>query len=117
FPLDQPFGYRCSANGRVVVFSGDTCPDDRVIAAARGADVLIHECVEFDKWRMAGIDTGHMAHALTDAPDFGRVADAAKVGHAVTTHMLAASEPRDLAARIRATYAGALTIGADLMTV
>ncbi|MEM9757208.1 MAG: MBL fold metallo-hydrolase, partial [Pseudomonadota bacterium] len=46
FPLDQPFGYRCSANGRVVVFSGDTCPDDRVIAAARGADVLIHECVE-----------------------------------------------------------------------
>ena len=115
FPLGQPFGYTCEAAGRKIVFSGDTCSDDRVVAAARGVDLLIHEYVEYGKWRMADINAGHMPHACTDAEDFGRIAREAGVTLAVTTHILRESEPRALVARIRQTYAGGLVIGADLM--
>jgi ribonuclease Z len=116
FPLDQPFGYRCEASGRKIVFSGDTCPDDRLIDNARAADLLIHECVEYDKWRAKDIDPAHKALAHTDAEDFGRIAASAGVGLAVATHMLVQSKPAALAERIRAPYRGPLAIGEDLST-
>ncbi|HPT38251.1 MAG TPA: MBL fold metallo-hydrolase [Methanothrix sp.] len=36
--------YRLEAEDRVVVYSGDTEPSQRVAALARGADLLVHEC-------------------------------------------------------------------------
>ena len=37
------FGYRIETPGKVIVISGDTAPSESLVAAARGADVLIHE--------------------------------------------------------------------------
>lgn len=36
--------YRIEAEGKVLVYSGDTEPSPRVAALAQGADLLIHEC-------------------------------------------------------------------------
>jgi ribonuclease BN (tRNA processing enzyme) len=37
------FGYRFCAPGRTVVVSGDTAPNESLIASAHGCDVLVHE--------------------------------------------------------------------------
>lgn len=42
-PIEPAVGYRFDYQGRSVVISGDTAPSARLEAAARGADVLVHE--------------------------------------------------------------------------
>ncbi|MGZ6019590.1 MAG: MBL fold metallo-hydrolase [Phenylobacterium sp.] len=42
-PVEPAVGYRFDYRGRSVVISGDTAPSPRLEAAARGADVLVHE--------------------------------------------------------------------------
>ncbi|HEY8004498.1 MAG TPA: ribonuclease Z [Phenylobacterium sp.] len=42
-PVEPAVGYRFDYKGRSVVVSGDTAPSPRLEAAARGADVLVHE--------------------------------------------------------------------------
>ncbi|HZP40859.1 MAG TPA: MBL fold metallo-hydrolase [Candidatus Binatia bacterium] len=42
-PVRPAYGYRFDYRGRSVVVSGDTVQDRAVVAAARGADVLVHE--------------------------------------------------------------------------
>lgn len=42
-PVEPAVGYRFDYKGRSVVISGDTAKDARIVAAARGADVLVHE--------------------------------------------------------------------------
>ncbi|HVU20810.1 MAG TPA: MBL fold metallo-hydrolase [Rhizomicrobium sp.] len=42
-PANPAYGYRFDYNGRSIVISGDTAPDQDLARLARGADVLIHE--------------------------------------------------------------------------
>ncbi len=42
-PIVPAFGYRFDYRGRSVVVSGDTAKSPALVAAARGADVLVHE--------------------------------------------------------------------------
>ncbi|HTO09184.1 MAG TPA: MBL fold metallo-hydrolase [Myxococcota bacterium] len=42
-PVKPAYGYRFDYKGRSVVVSGDTAKSDSLIAAAKGADVLLHE--------------------------------------------------------------------------
>jgi ribonuclease Z len=42
-PVTPAYGYRFDYRGRSVVVSGDTAKSASLIAAARGADVLVHE--------------------------------------------------------------------------
>ena len=42
-PVRPAYGYRFDYRGRSVVVSGDTVKDAGLIAAAKGADVLVHE--------------------------------------------------------------------------
>ena len=42
-PVQPAYGYRFDYRGRSVVVSGDTVKDAGLIAAAKGADVLVHE--------------------------------------------------------------------------
>jgi ribonuclease Z len=47
-PIEPAVGYVFEYKGRKVVISGDTTPSARVEAAAKGADVLIHEALAAD---------------------------------------------------------------------
>ena len=96
FPLDRPFGYLFESKDRKIVLSGDTCPCENLIRHAHGADVLIHECVQYEKWRAPQIDKSHTPHAHTSPQRLSLVAKDADVGLLVTTHMMPDSEPREL---------------------
>jgi ribonuclease Z len=128
-----------AADGRSVVFSGDTAPCDALIALARDCDLLIHECTFPQKaidFR-SRIGIGTWAH--TSPSDLGRIATAARAKSVVATHFghfdttnpvlkthLAKHMPIELVgpafmdevvADIRASYAGPLRMAQDLMTI
>ncbi len=117
YPLDQPFGYHFESKDRRIVLSGDTCPCENLIRHAHGADVLIHECMQYENWTAPEIDKGHTPHAHTSPERLSLVARDSSIGMLVTTHMLPNSEPRELSEIIRRDYAGPLVIGEDLMTL
>lgn len=84
--ISQCFALRLDADGRSVVFSGDTAPCDAVVDLARGADLLIHECT-FPEWaieyrKTAGIGT--WSH--TSPAALGALASRAGVRRLVATH-------------------------------
>lgn len=45
-PIHPAVGYRFDYKGRSVVFSGDTIPQPSVLAASKGADLLVHEALQ-----------------------------------------------------------------------
>ncbi len=70
-PVEPAVGYRFDYQGRSVVISGDTTPTPSLVAAAQGADLLVHEALqpqlvkvleaEFDSKNM-----GNLAHVMRD---------------------------------------------------
>lgn len=45
-PVEPALGYRFDYKGRCVTVSGDTTPDPRLVAIARGCDLLVHEALQ-----------------------------------------------------------------------
>ena len=113
------YGYRVEYGGRTVVLSGDTRFSPALIAAARGADLLVHEVV------VAPRDAGptaayYQAFAQHTTPEqaaevFGRVRPRLAVfSHIVVFGGRAESE---ILARTGQSYGGPLLLGEDLMSI
>ena len=54
------YGYRVDYAGRSVALSGDTSPNDNLVAACKGVDVLIHEAIDSDVLRRLVPDKARM---------------------------------------------------------
>ena len=125
-PIEPAFAFRFDAAGRSIVFSGDTTADDRLIALARDADVLLHEVIY-----VPGIDAivaslpnaatlrEHLIASHTPTGDVGRVAKEARVKKLVLTHLVPGDNPRipDSAwtDEPRSAFNGEVVLGQDLM--
>lgn len=68
--------------GRSVVLTGDTAPAASVLAAARGADVLVHEATFCEEERERARETAH-----STAAEAAEIAQAAEVSLLALTHL------------------------------
>ena len=129
------FAYRFDTAHGSVVFSGDTsCPGytaetNNVIKLAKGADILVHEVMNWDliaatealkkppQTRFNNQLLGHLYESHTRTDQVGRVATAAGVPQLALTHLIPAN-PRDCpdwlwTSLIRPHYTGKIHVGND----
>jgi ribonuclease Z len=86
--------------GRKLVLAGDTAPARSVLAAAQGAEVLVHEATFCEEERERARETAHSTAA--DAAEIARGAD---VGLLALTHLSTRYFGRDVAREARAVFA------------
>ena len=122
---ETAFGYRFDAGGRSVAISGDTRPCENLMRWSRGVDVLVHECCEMAKtswypgcgWGSIEEKIRDLASYHTQPEDLGRVAESARPGRLVVSHLMPGSDPAELKAAAEKHYRGPVTIGEDLLEV
>lgn len=122
--IKPAFGYVIEFDGKKVVLSGDTKPDERVVKAATGADLLIHEVAIIDPELLKSYPNYRaIENHHTSPEEAGRIFSSAKPKLAVYSHIVFATlppvqdVPEDaLVARTRTTYGGPLIVGRDLMS-
>ncbi len=101
----ETFGFRLEHGGRVIAYSADTGPTDRLVSLAAGADVLLCEA------------------SFTEGPDLpadlhltprqaGEHAARADVGRLVLTHLMPWNNRERAQAEAAASYPGPLSVAA-----
>jgi ribonuclease Z len=100
--------------GRRVAVTGDTRPSRGTVEAARGADVLVHDCTFGDAEHERAAETMH-----STAREAARVAREAGVRRLVLTHLSTRydREFAPLVEQARAEFAGTLDVAADGMVI
>ncbi|HXQ11752.1 MAG TPA: MBL fold metallo-hydrolase [Caulobacteraceae bacterium] len=134
-PLVTPaYGYRFDFHDRSIAFSGDTVPLDAVAQMAKGADVLVHEAINFvaveaSERRLleqgllpASIEAvmHHMHDDHSPAEEVGRIAQEAGVRTLVLSHLSpgdASVSDADWRAAAAQFFKGEIIVGHDLMVI
>lgn len=127
-PVERSFAYRFDTADRSIVISGDTAPSDRVVALARGADVLVHEVLYVPGIdRIMGTDSNarrlrqHLIDSHTSTEDVGKIAAAAGVKTLVLSHFVPGADPTITDAMwiegARRHYTGTVIAGHDLQVI
>jgi ribonuclease Z len=100
--------------GRRLVISGDTRPCAALIAAAKGADLLIHESTFSDEEQERALETRH-----STAREAGRVAREADVRRLVLTHLSSRhdADPAPLLAQAREEFKGPVEVAHDGLSI
>ena len=119
------FGYRIEYEGRSLVISGDTRPSENLVRFAQGTDVLIHEVIVARAGVLRASEQANRtfdAHTTPEAA--GRIFARVNPKLAVYTHVSLLAGPiarsvlsEEILPRTRSTYAGAVEVGEDLMTI
>jgi len=122
--IKPAYGYRVDCDNRAVVISGDTRYDENLIAAARGADLVIHEVALASDELLASSEQFRRIVAHHTTPEeAGMVFKQVAPKLAVYTHLVMLRGPtipqaplESLISRTRKNYEGPLVIGEDLMS-
>jgi ribonuclease Z len=120
-PVKYAYGFVFEGEGRRLVFSGDTAYCPELIAAGRGADVLVHECFIHREMKIVpGVRTEEGTAAVasyhTLSHEVGRVATEMQARCLVLNHFVPVNFDRaTLLAEVRRDYRGPIVIGEDLM--
>ena len=133
-PVTPAYGYRFDFADRSIAFSGDTVPLETVAQMARGADVLVHEAINFaaiEAYERGLLQQGllptsvevamhhmHADHAPTE--EVGRIAQEAGVGTLVLSHLApgdASVSDADWRAAAARFFKGDIIVGHDLMVI
>ncbi len=103
---DGSLAYRVEAEGRSLVYSGDTDESDSLVALARGANLLVLECSNPFKV------PGHLTPG-----EAGRLAAKAGVDRLVLTHFYPPCDAVDVAALARREFPGEIIRAEDGMRI
>jgi ribonuclease Z len=111
------FGYRIDTPDRSIVISGDERPDDAVIAACNGCDVLIHEVYSDSGFKtVPALRQLYHAQAHTSATQLGVIATKARPGLLILYHQLFFGASDDqLLSEVRSKFSGRVVSAKDLM--
>ena len=101
-------GYRLTAAGKSLAYSGDTDTCRAIVELGRGVDVLILECSVPDERKIEG----HLTPS-----ECGRIAAEAGCRHLVLTHFYPVFRGYDIRRRVRRHFRGRLTLARDFTTV
>ncbi len=113
---EHAFGYRFDTPDRSIVISGDCTPNQALLEAARGCDILVHEVYSARAFAdREPVWQKYHATAHTSSVELAAIAAEARPGLLVLTHQLywGATE-RELLAEIKAAYDGPIANGSDL---
>ncbi len=107
-------GWRVEAAGLTVAFSGDTRFSENLVAAAQGADLLIHEALTLADDREDAVRRGHCT-----AAEAARAARLSDVGQLIITHIDTPfhHDTRPLLAEARKEFGGPIRVAEDLLQV
>lgn len=124
-PVFPSYAFRFDSEEGSVVFSGDTAYSENVIRLAHGADLLVHEVIDFNFYvNFLGLDPALLQHLLrshTDVNQLGGLAELAEVDRLVLTHLVPA-DPRLMSdgewrKNAQRGYSGRVYVGDDLMSI
>ena len=95
-----------AANGKSIVYSGDTDESEHLVALSAGADLLICESALPDELKV----DGHLTPSRA-----GKIAAQAGVKKLMLTHFYPECDAADIKTQCRSTYAGPLVLARDLL--
>jgi ribonuclease BN (tRNA processing enzyme) len=101
---DESVAYSIERQGRRVVYTGDTGPDEALGDWARGCDLLVCEC---------SLPSSMAIKEHLTPEQCGALAARAQPRHLVLTHFYPPVERVDIGAAIAASYGGPVTLGKD----
>ncbi len=116
FPVEhgdmEAYGFLIEAEGKRVVYSGDTRPCAETIKQAKDADLLIHECSLPDRMK-------DMAPNHTTPAELGALAAQAEVKTLVLTHLYPEllKELSEALTSIRRSYSGKVIVPRDTQVI
>jgi ribonuclease BN (tRNA processing enzyme) len=133
-PVTPAYGYRFDFHDRSIAFSGDTVPLEAVAQMAKGADVLVHEAINFaaiEAFERRLLQQGllptsieavmhHMHADHSPAEEVGRIAQEAGVRTLVLSHLSpsdASVSDADWRAAAAQFFKGEIIVGHDLMVI
>lgn len=114
--IDPAYGFRITTPDRTIVFSGDTAFTDLMIEKAKGVDLLIHEVIG-DEGLSQQTPEWQAYHTATHtrASELARIANEARPGLLVLTHVATYGAPADSPrTEIEALYDGKVVLANDL---
>ncbi len=120
--IKPAFGYRVDYDGRSVVISGDTKYYPPLAEAAKGTDLFIHAVGAAKPELLASKESWRVIlDHHTEPEDVGRIFDQAQPKMAALYHYVTLTNGKikppsldDISARLKTTYSGPVTMGADL---
>jgi ribonuclease BN (tRNA processing enzyme) len=118
FPVDhgdfEAYGFHIEAEGKRVVYSGDTRPCKEMVKNAKGADLLIHECSLPDRMKDEQVAASH-----TTPGDLGKLAAEGNVKALVLVHMYPEllEELGEALRSIRSSYSGKIIVPRDTQII
>jgi ribonuclease BN (tRNA processing enzyme) len=116
FPVNhgdfEAYGFLIEAEGKRVIYSGDTAPSPELIKYAKEADLLIHECSLPD--RLKDLAPNHSTPS-----EVGKIAAEADVKSLVITHLYPEllEELGDALRSIRSSFSGKIIVPRDTQII
>jgi ribonuclease BN (tRNA processing enzyme) len=125
-PIVDNFAYRFETPDGTVVFSSDTSYNPKLAEFAKGADVLVHECLYLPavarlvaRTKNGATLKKHLLESHTTTEDVGRIAAAAGVKVLVLSHFVPGDDPLvtddNWTEDVKKNFSGRIVVAKDLM--